>query len=58
MATVAHVEHEDGSQSIGIKVGKAFVPFVTVAPGHFASLLESAQQAGDAENGDTGAGES
>lgn len=49
MASVTHKEHEDGSQSIGITVDKAFVPFVTVAPGHFASLVESAQGRAEAE---------
>ena len=46
MASVTHVENDDGSQSIGVKVGKQFVPFVTLDAARIEQLRENAEQRG------------
>ena len=40
---VVHVAHPDGSHSIGVKVGKVFVPFQTIDAVTFADRVEALQ---------------
>ena len=53
MATVTHVENADGSHSLGVKLGKAFVPFVTVPADRVRQLVAQAGGTGDADDTDT-----
>jgi len=58
MATVKHVEHDDGSQSIGVEVDGRYVPFVTLDPARVEQLASSdfynppAPEGGKAKGGD------
>lgn len=50
MATVTHVVHDDGSQSIGVKDGKQFVPFATLSAARYEQLRENAENTQSGEN--------
>lgn len=56
MATVKHVEHEDGSHSIGADVDGKYVPFVSVGAAHVASCQHSDYYNPPKETGGKGKG--
>lgn len=48
MASVEHVEHADGSHSVGVTVDGVHVPFVTLSAARVGQLVENGKNtAGD-----------
>jgi len=41
MATVKHVEHDDGTHSIGVELDGRYVPFATLDPARVEQLASS-----------------
>lgn len=50
MAAVKHVAHDDGSHSLGVVIGKKYVPLLRVPPERVTQLVAEAE----ADEGDNG----